>query len=104
MTTTAPEDSRWRDRAACLKEDPELFFPEGKTGIHLAQINEAKRVCNHRCPVRTQCATWALDNPRDAAGGVWGGLSEDERAALLRKRAKDRQKARAATAASAAAA
>ena len=35
----------WRHRAACLDEDPELFFPIGNTGPALLQIEEAKQVC-----------------------------------------------------------
>lgn len=40
----------WRHRAACLDEDPELFFPIGNTGPALLQIEEAKAVCR-RCDV-----------------------------------------------------
>jgi WhiB family redox-sensing transcriptional regulator len=73
----------WRDRAACLDEDPELFFPIGNTGPAILQIEEAKAVCR-RCPVIETCLQWALDSGQDA--GVWGGLSEDERRALRRAR------------------
>ena len=70
----------WRNRAACLDEDPELFFPIGNTGPALLQIEEAKAVCR-RCEVMETCLKWAIESGQDA--GVWGGLSEDERANLL---------------------
>ena len=76
-----------RHKAACLTEDPELFFPIGNTGPALLQIEEAKRVCR-RCEVREQCLNWALDNGQDH--GVWGGMSEDERRALKRRQARSR--------------
>jgi WhiB family redox-sensing transcriptional regulator len=78
----------WRHNAACLTEDPELFFPIGNTGPALAQIEEAKAVC-HRCPVVDTCLKWALENGQDA--GVWGGMSEDERRALKRRTARARR-------------
>ena len=75
----------WRHRAACLEEDPELFFPIGNTGPALLQIEEAKAVCQ-RCSVMDTCLKWALETGQDA--GVWGGLSEDERRALKRRNAR----------------
>ena len=62
----------WRHKAACLTEDPELFFPVGNTGPALQQIEEAKAVC-HRCPVMDTCLKWAIETSQDA--GVWGGLT-----------------------------
>ena len=44
----------WRNRAACLEEDPELFFPIGSTGPALLQIEQAKTVCR-RCEVSEPC-------------------------------------------------
>ena len=32
----------WRDKAACLTVEPELFFPEGNTGPAVDQIDNAK--------------------------------------------------------------
>ena len=75
----------WRHKAVCRDEDPELFFPVGNSGPALAQIADAKLVCN-RCPVTTECLSWALDSGQDA--GVWGGMSEDERRALKRRNAR----------------
>ena len=80
----------WRNRAACLDEDPELFFPIGNTGPALLQIDEAKQVC-HRCPVVEDCLQWALESGQDA--GVWGGMSEDERRALKRRTVRLRARA-----------
>ena len=77
----------WRHKAVCRDEDPELFFPVGNSGPALAQIADAKLVCN-RCPVVTECLTWALESGQDA--GVWGGMSEDERRALKRRNARTR--------------
>jgi WhiB family redox-sensing transcriptional regulator len=77
----------WRHRAACLDEDPELFFPIGNTGPALLQIEEAKQVCR-RCDVRDACLQWAIEAGQDH--GVWGGMSEDERRALKRRAARAR--------------
>ena len=77
----------WRHRAACREEDPELFFPIGTTGPALMQVEDAKAVCR-RCDETEACLNWALENGQDA--GVWGGMSEDERRALKRRRARAR--------------
>ena len=80
----------WRNRSACLDEDPELFFPVGTTGPALEQTERAKAVC-HSCAVINECLEWALDSNQDA--GVWGGLNEDERRTLRRQRQRRRRMA-----------
>ena len=75
----------WRNRAACVDESPEPFFPIGNTGPASLQIEEAKAVCR-RCEVVEACLAWAFESGQDA--GVWGGLSEDERHALKRRHAR----------------
>ncbi|MEV7275189.1 WhiB family transcriptional regulator [Streptomyces bacillaris] len=77
--------SDWRHFAACAESEPDLFFPLGTTGPALLQVMEAKTVCG-TCPVQPDCLQWALGN--DVQDGVWGGLSEDERRALKRRRAR----------------
>ena len=67
--------ARWIDRAACVTADAAIFFPEG----HESDA-EAKQVCAG-CPVRDRCRDYALAAREES--GVWGGLSEDERTALL---------------------
>ena len=73
----------WREAAACRFLDTDLFFPIGKTGLALAELNEAKSVCE-RCPVRPSCLAFALDTHQGY--GIWGGYDEDERRLLLRQR------------------
>jgi WhiB family redox-sensing transcriptional regulator len=76
---------RWRSQAACLTEDPELFFPVGTSGPALVRVREAKSVCSV-CPVQAACLDWALEHHADH--GVWGGLDEQERIGEWRRRAR----------------
>ena len=82
----------WRKRAACLNEDPELFFPIGNTGPAFRQIEKAKAVCR-RCEIVDTCLKWAIECGQEA--GVWGGLSDDERRTLKRRKARARLLSRA---------
>jgi WhiB family redox-sensing transcriptional regulator len=78
----------WRDRAACLGVDPEMFFPIGSTGPALVQLEEAKAVCR-RCEVVEPCLRWATESRQE--DGVWGGLSADEHRAVKRRNARARR-------------
>jgi WhiB family transcriptional regulator, redox-sensing transcriptional regulator len=82
----------WRDRAACLDEDPELFFPIGNTEPAFRQIEEARAVC-HRCEVMDTCLNWAMETRQEA--GVWGGQSAEQRQSLKRRNARARRAGRA---------
>jgi WhiB family redox-sensing transcriptional regulator len=78
----------WRNRSACLDQEPELFFPIGNSSPARRQEAQAKAVCR-RCEVVATCLSWAIDSGQDA--GVWGGLSEDERRSLKRRSARARR-------------
>jgi WhiB family redox-sensing transcriptional regulator len=78
-----PRESAWIERARCIGEDPELFFPVGSSAPAIEQTARAKAVCR-RCPVIEACLAWALDTCQDA--GVWGGLDEEERRVIRRAR------------------
>jgi WhiB family redox-sensing transcriptional regulator len=67
----------WATQAQCSGENPDALFVRGK-----AQ-HDAKAICK-TCPVLLQCLAEALDNRTEF--GVWGGMTERERRALLRKR------------------
>lgn len=64
---------RWRDEAACLGLEQELFFPVNNEGH---QVLSAKAACAG-CPVQQPCLDWALRNGADF--GIWGGLTPQER-------------------------
>jgi len=80
---TLPEGTRegsrnWVSNGACYGADTELFFPIATAGRALGQISSAKAVCG-RCKVRAACLSYALETMQH---GIWGGTTEDERAAL----------------------
>ena len=92
----------WASMAQCKQSKPDELFVRG------AAQNRAKQLCGG-CPVKTECLAEALDN--EIEWGVWGGMTERERRAVLRKRpnvvswrrlfetAREEQAAQAATAA-----
>lgn len=69
----------WSSFAACRAVDPEEMFLASAD----AQRRVAAVVCGP-CPLRTECLAEALDARHEY--GVWGGMTERERRALLRRR------------------
>ena len=67
----------WASQAVCKQSAPDELFVRG------AEQHKAKVVCA-ACPVRAECLAEALDNHIE--WGVWGGMTERERRALLRRR------------------
>jgi len=83
-------DRSWRAEAECAKpeHDSEAWFPVGNTGPAMLLIQDAKDICNHRCPVVEQCAAFALRT--GMPDGVWGGMSEEDRKTVKRRAARRR--------------
>jgi WhiB family redox-sensing transcriptional regulator len=83
---TSEWDMGWQYRAACRGEDAEMFFApnyfERKEEKEVRE-GQAKAICA-RCPVRDECLEYALRNREPH--GIWGGLNESERKALIRNR------------------
>ncbi|MGY4920611.1 WhiB family transcriptional regulator [Streptomyces sp. 900116325] len=67
----------WHTEAACRTIDAEELFAEG------TEQRRAKALCTG-CTVRIECLAEALDNRIEF--GVWGGMTQRERRALLRRR------------------
>lgn len=66
----------WTPRAACRNAAPDALFVQG------AAQQQAKQICQ-RCSVVAECLADALD--RGTEFGVWGGMTERERRAMLRR-------------------
>ena len=77
----------WQRLAACRGEDSSYYFAPGyfeKRAEKLAREEVAKRICA-ACPVRQLCLDYALETRE--GHGVWGGLNETERRAILKRQA-----------------
>ena len=75
-STTTPSTSDWATQGTCVGTDPDALFVQGK------EQRIAKVVCRG-CPVALDCLADALDNRTEF--GVWGGMTERERRARLRR-------------------
>ena len=80
-------DEAWTRQAACRGPEAGLFYPPVATEPRPARETRerrAKAICAV-CPVREPCLTVALDTREPH--GIWGGMNEAERQALLEPRA-----------------
>ena len=76
-TPAAPSLREWHGSGLCIGEDPDVFFPShGDSGT------KARQICGI-CPVRGDCLEYSTEADED---GIWGGLDQDERRNLRRKR------------------
>lgn len=66
----------WVAQALCRSADPDQLFVRG------AAQRKAAVICRH-CPVIAECGAYALDNRVEF--GVWGGMTERQRRALLKQ-------------------
>lgn len=80
--------TQWQQRAACRGEDSSYFYAPNyfeKRAEKNAREAVAKAMCV-QCPVRETCLEYALEVRE--THGIWGGLNEMERRALLRERSR----------------
>ncbi len=70
------DDRAWVSEALCRATDPDDLFVRG------ANQRKAAVICRH-CPVMQECGAEALDNKVEF--GVWGGMTERQRRALLKQ-------------------
>jgi WhiB family redox-sensing transcriptional regulator len=79
-------DIGWQYDAACRGEESELFFAPNyfeRKEEKEAREARAKMICG-ACEVRGICLDYALRNREPH--GIWGGLNEIERKAVIRER------------------
>jgi WhiB family redox-sensing transcriptional regulator len=79
-------DSVWQAKAACRGPQASVFFPPThaeRKDERADREHRAKEICSS-CPVRKPCLDYAL-RIREPHG-IWGGLNETERKALLARR------------------
>ena len=73
----SPSLGEWQGRGLCVSEDPDVFFPShGDPGTQARQICAA-------CAVRGECLGYAIAADEF---GIWGGLDQDERRNLRRRK------------------
>jgi len=73
----------WQRQAACRGPESVLFYPPATPEARPerdSRERRAKSICA-TCPVRTPCLDFALEIREPH--GIWGGLNESERRALL---------------------
>lgn len=81
-----PSFDTWQHRGACRGPHSVVFFPPSQFERKVERLERerrAKEICSD-CPVVAECLDYALSIQEPH--GVWGGLNEAERWAILESR------------------
>jgi WhiB family redox-sensing transcriptional regulator len=87
VTTLTQPDTTWQAKAACRGPQAAVFFPPThpeRKDERAEREDRAKEICAS-CAVRKPCLEYALEIREPH--GIWGGLNELERKAVLARRA-----------------
>jgi WhiB family transcriptional regulator, redox-sensing transcriptional regulator len=72
----------WMDDALCVGGEPNDWFPISEHAM--SEDNTKALAACQVCPVRIECAEWAITNRLDY--GIYGGMHASERARIQRAR------------------
>ncbi len=85
------EQLDWQEDGLCRAYGVEVFFGPDQAESEVdkeAREAQAKAICR-RCPVAAPCLEFAMDTNQKY--GIWGGLTDRERASLKRRRARSQR-------------
>ncbi len=91
MAMAEIEQLEWQEEALCREYNVDLFFGGDAAESEMerqAREAHAKAVCQ-RCPVKEPCLEFAMETSQKY--GIWGGMTDKERASLKRRRARARR-------------
>lgn len=79
---------KWQDQALCNQIGGDDFFYEDmeRGEVKDARIQRALAICA-QCPVIDACRQFALDTEQNY--GIWGGMTQEQRAKLRKKKIHD---------------
>lgn len=80
-------DVSWMEQAACLNEDPDIFWldPERDEPRTREMKAEAARMVCAECPVRAQCLLWGLLDASQDHWSILGGTTHRQRKWIRRE-------------------
>jgi WhiB family transcriptional regulator, redox-sensing transcriptional regulator len=87
QATEYKTDVSWMEQAACLNEDPQIFWidPEmDSPELREMKILAARNICAE-CPVLAECTLWGILDAQNDHWSILGGLTHRQRRSIRRE-------------------
>jgi WhiB family redox-sensing transcriptional regulator len=76
-------DDSWMENGACRTAEVSTYFVDNQKGVRARRIELAAKQRCWGCDVQAECLSYALAG---GVQGIWGGLNEKERDAVITQR------------------